>query len=154
MSNLSSQNEEEEEDRSYRGPKLKLFSRKNERARLAHPLFHLTPSRLSSQDEESSVTVKATIPPPPLQVYKCIFCDHDSNNNKGALAGHIWNKHKDQPTITTFRAAYDLVYSESYPLIGGRVENGDVGEGEDDAKEGVRLVTSIEDHLSSSHSIP
>ena len=87
MSNLSSQNEEEEEDRSYRGPKLKLFSRKNDRARLAHPLFHLTPSRLSSQDEESSMTVKATIPPPPLHYAAgrgyfeivCLLCDHGAD---------------------------------------------------------------------------
>ena len=59
-----------------------------------HPLFHLTPSRLLSQDEESPMIAKATINPPGIKidekvVYKCIYCIHETINNKGALASHL-----------------------------------------------------------------
>jgi hypothetical protein len=48
--------------------------------------------------------------------YKCLFCDYEMYN-KHTLVDHIYNYHKDKPTITSIEAAHDIVYSESFPFI-------------------------------------
>ena len=48
--------------------------------------------------------------------YKCLFCDYGMYN-KHALVDHIYNKHKDKPTITSIEAARAIVYADSCPFV-------------------------------------
>ena len=66
----------------------------------------LPPHLIVDQDKVKMPTTTTTMTE---KVYKCIYCIHETINNKGALASHIWDKHRDQPRIQTFRNAYDRV---------------------------------------------
>jgi hypothetical protein len=46
--------------------------------------------------------------------------------NKQKLVSHIYNKHKDKPTITSYEAAREIVFADSYPSV---TRNGSSGRG-------------------------
>ena len=77
------------------------------------------------------------------KVYKCVYCDFEMINSKGALVSHMWNKHQDRPELTNFRAAYDLVNAASYPVVIRNVNNGSGGGGGSGSDSSV-TVTTIE----------
>ena len=44
------------------------------------------------------------------------FCDHEVYN-KNDLVSHIYNNHKDKPTITSYEATRAIVYADSFPFV-------------------------------------
>jgi hypothetical protein len=55
--------------------------------------------------------------------YKCLFCDFEMYD-KQALVNHIFNNHKDKPTITSKEVTHDIVYADSFPFV---MRNGNGG---------------------------
>jgi len=48
--------------------------------------------------------------------YKCLFCDYEMYAKKD-LVYHIYRKHKDKPTITSYEATREIVYADSFPSV-------------------------------------
>jgi hypothetical protein len=48
--------------------------------------------------------------------YKCLFCVYEMYDKKH-LVRHIYNNHKDKPTITSYEAAREIVYADSFPSV-------------------------------------
>ena len=65
--------------------------------------------------------------------YKCLFCDYEMYDKK-ALVSHIYNNHKDKPSITSMEATREIVYADSFPFVmrngSGSGGGGGVGGGE------------------------
>ncbi len=56
--------------------------------------------------------------------YKCLFCDYEMTSKQN-LVKHIYNNHKDKPTITSYEATREIVFADSFPSVtrnGGIVE--------------------------------
>ena len=53
---------------------------------------------------------------PPNPLYRRSFCDYEVYI-KQALVNHIYNHHKDKPTITSMDATREIVYSDSFPFV-------------------------------------
>ena len=48
--------------------------------------------------------------------YKCLFCEHETYI-KNNLVAHIYNNHKDKPSISSWEAAHDIVFADFYPIV-------------------------------------
>jgi hypothetical protein len=59
--------------------------------------------------------------------YKCLFCDYEKHCKHG-LVYHIYNHHKDKPTITSKEAIREIVFAESFPFV---MRNGKLKDGVD-----------------------
>ena len=57
--------------------------------------------------------------------FKCLFCDYEVYI-KHDLVKHIYSNHKDKPTITSYEAAREIVYADSFPFV---MRNGSGGGG-------------------------
>jgi len=66
--------------------------------------------------------------------YKCLYCPYEKYSKKN-LVTHLYNNHRDKPNVTSINAAYDIVYSDSFPFVmrNGEDGGGD-GEGEGDGE--------------------
>ena len=58
--------------------------------------------------------------------YKCLFCDYEIYQ-KTDLVKHIYSMHKDKPTITSYEAAREIVFADSFPFVTRDGRGGGIG---------------------------